>query len=178
MAATAFLVAKGRSEHHAFSPAESEQDMESIPPNSGPLDARYFDSEANRKIVYHVQRVPLGMGVSYGAGVVSGLLGVGGGFIKVPAMNLVMGAPIKVAAATSNFMIGVTAVSSFVVYLGRGEVHPAATTPLILGTIIGSLVGVRLHGRIGDRPVQLMLAAILVFITVQMILRALGVSIG
>lgn len=85
--------------------------------------------EANRKVVYHVQRVPFGMGVSYGAGVVSGLLGVGGGFIKVPAMTLVMGVPIKVAAATSNFMIGVTAVSSFLVYLGRGEVHPGCDNP-------------------------------------------------
>ena len=134
--------------------------------------------EANRKVVYHVQRVPFGMGVSYGAGVVSGLLGVGGGFIKVPAMTLVMGVPIKVAAATSSFMIGVTAVSSFLVYLGRGEVHPAATTPLILGTIVGGLVGTRLHVHIGDRRVQLILAAILVFATLQILLRTLGVGVG
>ncbi|MFN2489270.1 MAG: sulfite exporter TauE/SafE family protein [Actinomycetota bacterium] len=178
MAATAFLVAKGRTEHHALSPDEREQDREPIPPSSGALDARYFDTEANRKVVYHVERVPLGMSVSYGAGIMSGLLGVGGGFIKVPAMNLVMGVPIKVAAATSNFMIGVTAVSSFLVYLGRGEVHPAATTPLILGTIVGSLAGVRLHRRTGDRPVQLTLAAILLFVTLQMTWRALGVGVG
>lgn len=175
---TAVLVAKGRSEHHIPAADGQSADPATIPANSGPLDARYFDAEANAKIVYHVQRVPLGMSVSYGAGVMSGLLGVGGGFIKVPAMNLVMVVPIKVAAATSSFMIGVTAVSSFLVYLGRGEVHPAVTTPLVLGTVVGSLLGIRLHGRIRDRPLQLTLAGILVFVAVQMSLRAFGVGIG
>jgi uncharacterized protein len=118
------------------------------------------------------------MGVSYGAGIMSGLLGVGGGFIKVPAMNLVMGVPIKVAAATSNFMIGVTAVSSLLVYLGRGEMHPAATTPLILGTVVGGISGSRLQGHIGSRPVQLTLAAILGLVAIQMALRAAGVGVG
>lgn len=159
MAVTASLVARGRTEHHG---SGGRVDPEPIASGSGALDARYFDAEANRRVVYHVRRLPFGMGISYGAGVVSGMLGVGGSFIKVPAMNLIMEVPIKVAAATSNFMIGVTAVSSFLVYLGRGEVHPAATTPLILGTIAGGLMRTRLHGRIGDRPVQVTLAAILV----------------
>lgn len=176
MAATAYLMAKSRSEHRV--PAGPDQKHDVIPKESGSLDARYLDPETGRKVVYHVQRVPLGMGVSYGAGIISGLLGVGGGFIKVPAMNLAMGVPIKVAAATSNFMIGVTAVSSFLVYLGRGEVHPVAITPLVLGTVAGGLLGSRLHNRFGDRPVQVTLAVILVFVALQMTLRALGVGIG
>ena len=120
MITTALLLAKGRSEHHIPAADGHATHPATIPSNTGPLDARYFDAESNARIVYHVQRVPLGLSVSYGAGVMSGLLGVGGGFIKVPAMNLVMVVPIKMAAATSSFMIGVTAVSSLLVYLGRG----------------------------------------------------------
>jgi uncharacterized membrane protein YfcA len=178
MAAAAFLMAKGRTEHDAISSGEPCKNAAPIAANTGPLDARYLDPGINQKVVYHVHHVPLGMGVSYSAGVASGLLGVGGGFIKVPAMNLVMRVPIKVAAATSNFMIGVTAVSSFLVYLGRGEVHPAASTPLILGTIIGGLLGTRLHERVGDRPVQVTLAVILALVALQMMLRAFGVGLG
>jgi uncharacterized membrane protein YfcA len=185
MGTTSVFMARGRSEHERTpsggrgNNAGQEGDSAGSPPaDTGPLDARYFDSGTNRKVVYHVRRVPLGMGVSYGAGMVSGLMGVGGGFIKVPAMSLVMRVPVKVAAATSNFMIGVTAVSSFLVYLGRGEVHPAASTPLILGTIVGGLSGARLQGRVGHRPVQITLAVILALVALQMSLRAFGVGLG
>jgi uncharacterized protein len=178
MAGTVVFVAKGRSKHDAILPEHVGQEVTPIPQDTGPLDARYFDPEAKRKVVYHVQQVPFGMGVSCGAGIISGVLGVGGGFIKVPTMNLVMGVPIKVAAATSNFMIGVTAVSSFLVYLGRGEVRPSATTPLILGTVVGGLLGTRVHGRIDDRSIHLTLAVILVFGAVQMTLRTFGVGLG
>jgi uncharacterized membrane protein YfcA len=175
---TAILVARGNVEHSPETADGGAADATSIPTDTGPLDARYFDPEAREKVVYRVQRVPLGMGVSYGAGIMSGLLGVGGGFIKVPAMNLVMGVPVKVAAATSNFMIGVTAVSSLLVYLGRGEMHPAATTPLIIGTVFGGIFGIRLQGRIGSRAVQMTLAAILGLVAIQMALRAAGVGVG
>jgi uncharacterized membrane protein YfcA len=178
MITTAVLIARGTAEHATEAADGQTTVATSIPADTGPLDARYFDPEVNAKVIYRVQRVPLGMGVSYGAGIMSGLLGVGGGFIKVPAMNLVMGVPIKVAAATSNFMIGVTAVSSLLVYLGRGELHPAAATPLILGTVIGGISGARLHGRIGSRPVQVMLATILGLVAVQMTFRAMGVGVG
>jgi uncharacterized membrane protein YfcA len=84
MTMTAVLVARGRAEQSPETTGGLAADPTSIPTNTGPLDARYYDPELNAKVVYRVQRVPLGMGVSYGAGIMSGLLGVGGGFIKVP----------------------------------------------------------------------------------------------
>jgi uncharacterized membrane protein YfcA len=178
MIATALLVSRGHTEHPDAPPDGPKRSRADIPADSGPLDARYRDPESGSKVVYRVRHVPSGMGASYGAGVVSGLLGVGGGFIKVPAMNLVMGVPIKVAAATSNFMIGVTAVSSLLVYLGRGEVHPGIITPLVLGTVVGAVAGTRLQSRISSHDVRIALAAILVFVAIQMGLRAAGVGLG
>jgi uncharacterized membrane protein YfcA len=178
MLATAFLVSRGGTEHGGALPQEPDLSEAEIPSNTGPLDARYRDPDSDTKVVYRVQRLPFGIVVSYGAGTVSGLLGVGGGFIKVPAMNLAMGVPIKVAAATSNFMIGVTAVSSLLVYLGRGEVHPGIVTPLVLGTALGATAGTRLQARVPARQVGLALAAILVFVAIEMGLRAMGVGLG
>jgi uncharacterized protein len=177
MITTAALVARGNADLRPETAERAAADATSIPTDTGPLDARYFDPEAREKVVYRVQRVPLGMGLSHGAGIMSGLLGVGGGFMKVPAMNLAMGVPIKVAAATSNFMIGVTAVSSLLVYLGRGEMHPAVTTPLIIGTVLGGIFGIRIQGRMGSRPIQMALAAILGLVAIQMALRAIGVGL-
>lgn len=178
MLATALLVSRERTEHGDAMPDEGTRSTAEIPADSGPLDARYRDPDSGSKVVYRVRHVPSGMGASYGAGMASGLLGVGGGFIKVPAMNLLMGVPIKVAAATSNFMIGVTAVSSLLVYLGRGEMHPGITAPLVLGTFFGAVAGTRLQSRIPSGHVRNALAAILVFVAIQMSLRAAGVGLG
>jgi uncharacterized membrane protein YfcA len=178
MLATALLVSRGRTERGDAPPGEPTRSTADIPVDTGPLDARYRDPESRSKVVYRVRHVPSGMGASYGAGVASGLLGVGGGFIKVPAMNIVMGVPIKVAAATSNFMIGITAVSSLLVYLGRGEIHPGVTAPLVLGTVLGAMAGTRLQRRIPSRHVRIALAVFLVFAAIQMSLRAAGVGLG
>jgi uncharacterized membrane protein YfcA len=178
MLGTAFLVSRGRTERGAVMPHERDHSRAEIPLDTGPLDARYRDPDSGSRVVYRVRRVPLGMGLSCGAGTVSGLLGVGGGFIKVPAMNLVMGVPIKVAAATSNFMIGVTAVSSLLVYLGRGEIHPGIITPLVLGTALGAVVGTRLQSHVPSHYIRIALAAILFLVAIQMSLRAVGVGLG
>jgi uncharacterized membrane protein YfcA len=178
MLATALLVSRGRGEHGDAPPGDLTRSEADIPADTGPLDARYQDPGSRSKVVYRVRHVPSGMGASYGAGIASGLLGVGGGFIKVPTMSIVMGVPIKVAAATSNFMIGVTAVSSLLVYLGRGELHPALTTPLVLGTVAGAIAGSRLQNRIPSRHIRNALALILIFAAIQMSLRAAGVGLG
>lgn len=178
MLGTAFVVIRGRTEHGVVMKRQPDHGRAEIPADSGPLDARYRDPDSGTKVVYRVRRVPVGMGASYGAGTVSGLLGVGGGFIKVPAMNLVMGVPIKVAVATSTFMIGMTAVSSLLVYLGRGEVHPGIITPLVLGTVGGALAGTRLQSRIPSHQIRFALAVILFLAAIQMGLRTLGLGIG
>ncbi len=142
------------------------------------LAGSYFDAEEGALLRYRVERLWLGSVVSFGAGVVSGMLGVGGGFIKVPAMHLGMRVPIKVAAATSNFMIGVTAIASLFVYLDRGLVLPALATPIALGTVVGSLLGTRLSRSISARALKRLLAAVLLLVAVQMLLKSAGVHLG
>jgi uncharacterized membrane protein YfcA len=144
----------------------------------GALTGSYFDDEKQQLVEYRAEKLWLGGGVSFFAGVISGLLGVGGGFIKVPAMHLGMRVPIKVAAATSNFMIGCTAISSLFVYLARGYVHPAIAAPVALGTAAGSLYGTRLAKTVSAKTLKYLLAAILLGVGVQMLLRALGVGHG
>ena len=93
---------------------------------------------------YQIERLPLGLCGSGAAGVISGMLGVGGGVIKVPMMYLVMGVPFKVATATSNFMIGVTAAASAFIYYARGDMRPLITAPTAVGVFLGAGLGARL----------------------------------
>jgi uncharacterized membrane protein YfcA len=103
---------------------------------------------------------------------------VGGGFLKVPAMNIGMRVPIKVAAATSNFMIGVTAAASLSIYYQRGFVHPLVAAPVAVGVAIGALAGTRIGAALDARLLGRALAAILVVAAVQMALKASGVWFG
>lgn len=178
MLITAFLLGRGHTENTPAPGAIPEPARADIPTDTGPLDARYRDPDSKSRVVYRVRHTYLGIVGSYAAGVVSGLLGVGGGFILVPAMNLIMGVPLKVAAATSNFMIGVTAVSSLLVYLGQGEIRPVIVTPLILGTVAGAIAATRLQSHIPSHHVRIALVIILLIVAIQMGLRAIGVGVG
>ncbi|HEX9243103.1 MAG TPA: sulfite exporter TauE/SafE family protein [Anaeromyxobacter sp.] len=118
-----------------------------------------------------------GLSASAVAGAISGLLGVGGGLFKMPAMTLAMGMPFKVAAATSNFMIGVTAAAGAYVYFARGELDPQLAAPLVVGVFAGSLLGSTLLPRLPARRLQGAFAVILVFLGGRMAwLAALGGS--
>jgi uncharacterized protein len=119
-----------------------------------------------------VQRLWAGLGISFLAGVLSGLLGIGGGVFKVPAINLLCGVPIKAAAATSNFMIGVTAAASAFLYFGRGEVHPAMTAAVVLGIVFGSAIGSYLNRFLGGLLVKRLFAVLLVGVAAQLLIRA------
>jgi len=93
---------------------------------------------------YAAHRVPLGFGIMFGAGTLSGLLGIGSGAVKVLAMDMAMRLPFKVSTTTSNFMIGVTAAASAGVYLARGYIDPGLALPVMLGVLGGSLLGSKL----------------------------------
>jgi len=123
---------------------------------------------------YRPGRLVAGAGGSLGAGVVSALLGVGGGIVKVPLMHLVMGVPLKVATATSNLMIGVTAAASAIVYLLRGGIDPYVAGPTAVGVFVGAMVGSRLASRIHVDLLRLLFVGVLALTAVQMTLRALG----
>jgi len=118
--------------------------------------------------------MPFGVVGAVFAGVVSALLGVGGGIVKVPLMNLAMGVPLKVATATSNMMIGITATSSAVIYLLRDEINPYIAGPVALGVFAGASVGARVINRVDTRLLQNLFIAVLIVTAAQMGAKALG----
>jgi uncharacterized membrane protein YfcA len=122
---------------------------------------------------YEPQRYPLGMGLSLFAGGLSGLLGIGGGPIKVPVMYIFMNVPLMVATATSNFMIGVTAAASAIVYYRRGDVLVEIAAPLAVGVFLGSLLGARLAPRIQTKYVIYLLVAIMLYLALHLVVHLL-----
>jgi uncharacterized protein len=137
------------------------------------LHGSYFDEAADREIVYRVTRTWLGFVLMYVAGTVSGLLGIGSGALKVPAMDLAMGLPIKVSTATSNFMIGVTAAASAGIYLSRGYVLPSLAMPVMLGVLVGSLVGARVLTRTEVKTIRIGFAAVILALGAEMIFNGI-----
>ncbi len=123
---------------------------------------------------YHVERLPVGMVASVAAGLISALLGVGGGIVKVPVMHLVLGVPLRVSTATSNMMIGVTATSSAVIYLLRGAIDPYVAGPTVLGVFIGATVGARIAHRIDVRVLRWLFVIVLIYTAFEMARKALG----
>lgn len=113
---------------------------------------------------YEPKRYPLGLGASLVAGALSGLLGIGGGPIKVPVMYIFMNVPLMVATATSNFMIGVTAAASAIVYYRRGDIQAEIAAPLAVGVFLGSLLGARLAPRVHTKIVVYLLAAVMLYL--------------
>jgi uncharacterized membrane protein YfcA len=122
---------------------------------------------------YTPQNYPIGLAASLLAGGFSGLLGIGGGPIKVPVMYLFMKVPLRVAAATSNFMIGVTAATSAYIYWGRGDVRVDIAAPLVAGVFTGSLLGARISPKVRSFHILLLLIGIAGWLAVQMIYKLL-----
>jgi len=139
------------------------------------LDGSYNDTARDELITYGVGRTPITFGISYLAGVVSGLLGIGGGGIKVPAMNVVSGVPMKVAVATSNFMIGVTAAASALVYIRNGFCDAFITAPVVLGTLLGASLGARLTRKVKGVFLKKVFVALLTVLAARMLLSGVGV---
>ena len=143
----------------------------------GALGHSYYDRNLQTVVSYRVHRLPVGMGVSGIAGVVSGLLGVGGGFLKVPVMVLGMGVPVRAAVSTSSFMIGVTACASSAVYFARGLIDPVVAVPVVLGVTLGAYFGSKLTLRVKSSVLTVVLAVVLFALSIQMILSAAGINV-
>lgn len=120
---------------------------------------------------YTVQKVPAGFGMMTLAGIISGLLGIGSGALKVIAMDTIMKIPFKVSTATSNFMIGVTAAASAGIYLLRGYIDPGVSMPVMLGVLAGALLGSKLLVRAKTKVLRLVFAILIVFLALQMIYK-------
>jgi uncharacterized membrane protein YfcA len=120
---------------------------------------------------YEIRRYPLGMAASVLAGGFSGLLGIGGGPVKVPIMYLFMGVPLRVATATSNFMIGVTAATSAYIYYGRGDVPLHIAAPIVIGVFAGSLLGARLAPKVRGTYVLFLLIGVTTYLAASMLYK-------
>jgi hypothetical protein len=139
------------------------------------LHSSYPDGILGRDVSYRVQRIPLGLALMYGAGLVSALLGIGSGVLKIPAMDTALRLPIKVSSATSNFMIGVTAAASGVAYFALGEINPTVAGPIALGSVVGALAGARFLMAVSSEKLRLFFVVVLIALAGQMLLSAFGV---
>ena len=165
---TAALMWRGKGERSHDAPAAVPTEEAD---STGVLGAKYRDPQLGRDVIYRIQRLWAGLSISFVAGIMSGLLGIGGGVFKVPALVLFCGVPIRAAAATSNFMIGVTAAASAFLYFGRGEVQPLTTAAVALGVLAGSAVGTSVSRFVGGRVLERIFAVLLVAVALQMLIR-------
>jgi uncharacterized membrane protein YfcA len=145
-------------------------DKESL---KGTFDGYYFDERLETFIYYKVVKVYWTLLISGIAGLMSGMLGIGGGIFKVPAMNMISKIPIKVATATSNFMVGLTAAAGSIVFFVSGYVDVRICSIMILGVVLGSKVIAKKFKKISDTRLKKVFVIFLLFIAVQMLFKGL-----
>lgn len=133
------------------------------------LHGSYWDESLGREVEYRVCRPTTGLGLMYVAGTVSGLLGIGSGSLKVPAMDLAMRLPLKVSTATSNFMIGVTAAASAGVYFARGDIDPFIAGPVCVGVTLGAFTGSRYLSKIKSTWLRGLFVLVLLWVSYEML---------
>jgi uncharacterized protein len=136
------------------------------------LHSTYSDRTLGRDVFYRVRRVPLGLLLMYGTGLISALLGIGSGVLKIPALDTALRLPIKVSSATSNFMIGVTAAASGFAYFAHGDIDPAIAGPVALGSVIGSMFGARILMAVSGDRLRLLFVIVIIALAAQMLQAA------
>jgi uncharacterized membrane protein YfcA len=139
------------------------------------LNSTYPDG--NTEVKYGVNNVGGGFVMMIFAGVMSGLLGIGSGALKVVAMDGIMGIPFKVSTTTSNFMIGVTAAASAVVYMQRGYIDPGLAMPVVIGVLLGAFTGSKILVHSQSNKLRYFFAVIVTFLAVQMIYKGINGSL-
>lgn len=135
----------------------------------GVLGGRFYEEETKSEVVYRVRRLPLAFAGSFVAGNLSTLLGIGGGIMKVPLLNAFCGVPMRPAAATSAFMIGVTATAGAVIYFGRGDLVPVMAAAAVIGVRIGSAAALRVGAGVKVRRIKLLMAIVLMMVSALML---------
>lgn len=136
----------------------------------------YPEGSSGKVIRYVPRRVPFGIGASAGAGVLSGMLGIGGGVVQVPMMNLLMKVPVRAAAGTSSFMVGMTAVATATVFYASGKIDLQVTVPAMLGVLLGSNVGSMLTKRLKVDRLVMIFVVVMVYLGASMILSAFDIN--
>jgi uncharacterized protein len=141
------------------------------------LEGVYHDRTLDRDVHYRATNVRTGFVAMFGAGLLSGLLGIGSGAFKVLAMDYLMKLPMKVSTATSNFMIGITAAASAGIYFTRGDIHPLIATPVAVGVLGGAYLGTAIMARLRNTTVRKVFLPVIVYLALSMILRAFGIHL-
>lgn len=141
------------------------------------LNGSYYDKNLHKQVDYKVTNVPSGITIMFGAGIASGLLGIGSGAFKVIAMDTFMKMPLKPSSSTSNLMMGVTAAASATIYFFNGSILPQIAVPMALGIIVGAAVGSRVMQIMPARMLRMIFIPILLYLGLQMILKGFGVTI-
>ena len=139
----------------------------------GSLGGTYFEQESGRTIVYRLRRRPAALGISFSGGVLSGLLGIGGGILQVPALNAWCGVPMRAAAATTAAMIGVTALGSAPIYFARGRIDAPMAAAAVVGVLAGSRLGMWMSPRARARWLKLLMAIVLALVSGVYIFKSL-----
>ena len=139
------------------------------------LHGSYYDPATHKEVVYRVIHTRIGLVLMYIAGAISGLLGIGSGSLKVPALDLAMHLPIKVSTATSNLMIGVTAAASAGVYFMRGDIVPFIAAPVAVGVLVGAVIGSKLLGRLQSATVRIVFVVVLLWVSLEMLMKGMRV---
>jgi uncharacterized membrane protein YfcA len=139
----------------------------------GRFGGRYYEAESGQEVVYRTRRLSAALAVSLIAGSISGLLGLGGGILQVPALNAWCGVPLRAAAATSAIMIGITAAASAPLYLVRGDVIPPLAAAAVLGTFMGSRAGLWVGVRARAKWLKVLMASVLAFVSISYLFKAL-----
>lgn len=138
---------------------------------TGWLGGQYYSRDHGQVVSYQVRRLPVALGMSFIAGNVSGLLGIGGGILKVPTLNAWCGVPLRVAAATSSLMLGVTAIASVPIYYAAGDVIPELAAAAVVGVMIGSRGGLWAGDRVRARWLKMLLSCVLLLVAILMLVR-------
>jgi uncharacterized protein len=141
------------------------------------LGAAFHDPATKAEMAYVPKRVGAGVGISGGAGILSGMLGVGGGVIMVPVMNLLMGVPVKAAVGTSAFMVGITQVAPSFVYYANGKVDPTVVVPAVVGVFLGGQFGAKLTRRLRAQRLSLIFGIVLAYLGIRMIFQGLDIHL-
>jgi len=142
------------------------------------LSCQYVDPKDSCEVRYGVKGLRKGLGYSSVAGLLSGLLGVGGGLVKVPVMNVCMCVPLKAATATSNFMIGVTALTGAIIFYGHGLLDAYLCAAVALGVFAGAYLGTRIMAKRSSEQLRGWFAILLFVVAVTMVLKAFGIYGG
>ncbi len=142
------------------------------------LPTSYPDAQLQQVVHYEVTRVPLGFGLMYVAGAISGLLGIGSGTFKVLAMDSAMRLPMKVSTTTSNFMIGVTAAASAGIYWERGDIHPLVAAPVALGVLVGATIGARTLVKLSNSTIRKIFVPLILLVAIRMLISGIALLAG